>query len=89
MARKTATKPGARYVLEILGQRIAVRGWAEASNAVSVIRDRTGAGASEMGVEFPLLEDGEVVAYVSYNGKVWKGRPGDWPKATLLYDPFA
>ena len=89
MARKTAARPRARYILEILGQRIPVHGWAEASNAVSVIRERTGAGASEMGVEFPLLEEGEIVAYVSYNGKVWKGQPGDWPAVILLYDPDA
>lgn len=84
----------ARYILEILDQRIPVRDWAEASNAVAVIRDRTGAGASEMGAEFPIYEPlptGEeiLVAYVSYNAKVWKGKPGDWPDVELIYNPYA
>ena len=96
MARKTVAMPRAkaRYVLEILGQSIPVRDWSEASNAVAAIRDRTRAGASEMGAEFPIYErlpGGEeiLVAYVSYNAKVWKGKPGDWPDVELIYDPYA
>lgn len=79
----------APYTLLVMGRRIPVRNWSEASNALGVIRDRTGLGYSKMGAEFPIYRGRTVVAYVSYNGKVWKGKPGDWPKATLLYDPYA
>lgn len=77
------------YTLVVMGQRIGVRSWSEASNAVGVIRTRTGLGYSKMGAEFPIYRGRTIVAYVSYNGKVWKGKPGDWPKAKLLYNPFA
>lgn len=74
------------YTLEIAGRLVRVTGPEEASRVVSEIRDRSGAGASEMGAQFTIREDGHVVGYVSYNGKVWKGDP-DRDDAELIYTP--
>jgi hypothetical protein len=87
--RKMITAAGAPvYTMEILGQKVRVANAQEASLVVSDIRDRSGAGASEMGSMFPIREDGVLIGYVSYNGKVWKGDPGDWKNAELIYDPY-
>jgi hypothetical protein len=92
MAR-SAKRPGSslvrapEYLVEILGRRFPVKNMEHASLLVSAVRDRSGAGASEMGAEFPIYEDGAVIGYVSYNGRVWKGRPGDFGNAELVYDP--
>jgi hypothetical protein len=35
-----------------------------------------------------IADGGEIVAHVSYNGRVWAGRPTDWKPGTVpLYDP--
>jgi hypothetical protein len=75
------------YLVEILGRRFPVRNMEHASRLVSAVRDRSGAGASEMGAEFPIYEDGVVVGHVSYNGRVWRGDPRGGEKAELVYDP--
>lgn len=57
----------------------------DASERYSSVRDASLEGAST----FPngtLYEDGKRFAYVSYNGKVWKGS-GYRPGATPLYSP--
>lgn len=77
------------YVVEILGRRFPVQDIVEASRLVEAVRDRSGAGASEMGGEFPIYEDGRMIGYVSYNGKVWRGDPERWREAQLMYDPYA
>ena len=77
------------YLVEILGRRFPVAGMLEASRFVSEVRDRSGAGASEMGGQFPIYENGTIIGYVSYNGKVWRGHPDDWKNAELMYDPYA
>lgn len=77
------------YTLEILGRVIPVTDAKHASLVVSAIRDRSGAGASEIGSIFPVREGGVIIGYVSYNGKVWKGHPDDWKRAELVYDPYA
>jgi hypothetical protein len=88
-ARKMITEVEApAYTMEILGRKIRVANAEEASRVVSEIRDRSGAGASEMGSMFPIREDGVLIGYVSYNGKVWKGDPEDWKNAELIYDPY-
>jgi hypothetical protein len=88
-ARKRITAAGAPvYTMEILGRKIRVANAEEASLVVSEIRDRSGSGASEMGSVFPIRENGLLIGYVSYNGKVWKGDPGDWKNAELIYDPY-
>lgn len=92
MARKrttTALTVRPEYVIVILGRRYPVSDMVHASRLVATIRDRTGAGASELGDAFPIFEDGKMIAHVSYNGKVWRGHPEDWKTNELMYDPFA
>jgi hypothetical protein len=86
--KATPPVPAAQYLVEILGRRFPVADMMHASELVSAVRDRSGYGASEMGAEFPVLENGRVVGYVSYNGKVWRGQPGAWPNVELVYDPY-
>ena len=88
MPKKTIARP-TLYTLEILGRHIRVANAEEASKVVSAIRDESGAGASEMGSSFPVRENGVLIGYVSYNGKVWKGDPADSENAELVYDPYA
>jgi hypothetical protein len=87
--KKRALVQAPEYLVEILGRRFPVSNMVDASRLVEAVRDRSGAGASEMGAEFPILENGKVVAFVSYNGRVWKGQPGTWPEGELVYDPYA
>lgn len=77
------------YLIEIMGRKFPVNDPQHASMLVSEIRDRSGAGASEIGAIFPIWENGIVIGYVSYNGKVWKGHPDSWKDAELIYDPHA
>lgn len=43
-----------------------------ASNVVSSVRENTGYGARELGCEFPVHDQrGQLVAVVSYNGRIW------------------
>ena len=83
---------GSALVLVVMGRHIPVRNWSEASNAVSVIRDRSGFGYSKMGSEFPIYQGRRIVAHVSYNGKVWAGAPQPvkpgWKPGKLLYSPY-
>jgi hypothetical protein len=77
-------------LLEIEGRRFPVSSLADASAKVSAVIDRMGIGASQF--RSPLLRDsaGEVVGYVSYNGRVFAGRPERWTGATaILHDPRA
>lgn len=85
---KKALRMRHEYLLEILGRRIPVDDMEQASKIVERIRDAGGYGVSQMGAEFPILEDGIPVGYVSYNGRVWKGQPGA-SGADLTYDPGA
>ena len=86
-SKKRALVKAHEYLVEILGRRFPVDNMEQASRLVSAVRDRSGAGASEMGAEFPIYEDGVVVGHVSYNGRVWKGDPRGGGKAELVYDP--
>jgi hypothetical protein len=87
--RKRGLVLAPEYLVEIMGRRYPVQGMVEASRLVEAVRDRSGAGASEMGAEFPVYEGGRMIGYVSYNGRVWKGLPGAWPDVELMYDPAA
>lgn len=76
------------YTVEILGRRILVKDMVEASDVVSAIIDRSGMGASEIGAQFLVRDDvDEVIGYVSYNGRVWKGPPSDSKRDALAFDP--
>jgi len=69
-----------------LGNRFyAVASIVEASRMFCAARDKSGHGASR--TPMPLLYDGagRLVGHVSYNGRVWAGRPQDWhPGVKLL-----
>lgn len=77
--------------LHIGRKAIPVQSFADASSVYGNERDAYEFGASQ----FPngTITDGStVVAYVSYNGKVWKDRPSarDWmPGTTPLFNPYA
>jgi hypothetical protein len=60
--------------------------FATASRLVCEARDRAGIGGSRFTP--PVIYRGdEQVAYVSYNGRVWAGKPGQWkPGCEPLYD---
>jgi hypothetical protein len=90
------TRPPARtagpvdYTVEILGRRYSAVDMVDASRKVEAIIAQTGMGASEIGAEFPIRANGVVVAYVSYNGRVWMGPPGSFDeKAIPVYEPSA
>ncbi|MCI0410683.1 MAG: hypothetical protein L0191_19345 [Acidobacteria bacterium] len=60
----------------------------EASVIFCAIRDRLGAGSSEISDALIRNEQQRVVAYVSYNGRVWWGSPGHWkPGAKPIFSP--
>ena len=60
----------------ILGSRFEVADLLAASQKVAAIRDCYNYGASQMGAEFPVYDkDNNVVAIVSYNGRVWTPEP--------------
>ena len=81
-------KKAQEYTVEILRRLIRVSDAREASQIVSEIIRRTGAGGSDIGDTFPVREDGTIIGYVSYNGKVWMGSPEEGERAELVYDPF-
>lgn len=90
------TRPSARtsgpvdYTVEILGRRYAAIDMVDASRKVEAIIAESGMGYSEIGAEFPIRADGIVVAYVSYNGRVWMGPPGSFDEKSIpVYDPSA
>lgn len=76
----------ATMTVVVMGKKIPVHNWSEASNAVEVIRDRTGLGYSQMGASFPIFKGGKQIAHVSYNGRVWAGTEYS-PTAKPIYDP--
>ncbi len=63
----------------------------DASKRFRAVIDKAGVGASE--AMTPIIRDGngKQIAYISYNGRVWRGKPGDDAykdkAANLLYDP--
>jgi hypothetical protein len=78
------------YTVEILGRRYAAIDMVDASRKVEAIIAQSGMGYSEIGAEFPIRADGVVVAYVSYNGRVWMGPPGSFSEKSIpVYDPSA
>ena len=60
----------------------------EASRIFCLIRDRLRGGSSDIGPALIRDESGVVVAYVSYNGRVWWGPPGHWkPDTKPIFTP--
>lgn len=74
------------YTVEILGRLLPVRDMVHASNLVDQVIAMAQAGASEIGAQFQIRENGIVIGWVSYNGRVWKGDPRI-AKGILAYDP--
>ncbi len=87
MAKKRSLVRAPQYTVEILGRRYPVRDMIQASNFIGRFSGQY--GASEIGSQFPVRDGKDVIGYVSYNGKVWKGDPAHWEQAELMYDPFA
>lgn len=64
---------------------------AEASSTYGLARDLSGEGASTFPQGVVTDETGMVVAFVSYNAKVWEDDPcrRNWkPGSTPLYNPY-
>lgn len=59
-----------RYFVEYDGQRFLVGSLQEASEKWDAFRERTGAGASELGRAVIYDERGVMVAKIMYNGRV-------------------
>lgn len=73
-------------------QSVRVTDLAEASAVYCAARDKSGAGQRIFPRGEIKAETGETVAYISYNGRVWRDDPcaRDWkPGATALYNPYA
>jgi hypothetical protein len=77
--------PTAPMFIVVGGKPYPVASFAQASTMFCMARDRSGEGASA--VPTPVIVDaaGEIVAHVSYNGRVWPG--ADWVAGSQpLYD---
>jgi hypothetical protein len=78
-----------KSTLTVDGQKFTVGNYAEASRHYCAKREASGLGASQFGPA--TIQDGKKpIAHISYNGKVWSGRPADWVSNKIpLFDPFA
>jgi hypothetical protein len=77
--------PTKTMFLEIERKRFQIASYEEASRMFCAARDKMGEGASRTPSPKIVDERGEVVAYVSYNGRVWAGATYV-PNAVPLYD---
>lgn len=59
----------------------------QASRILCSVRDRHNLGGSQLPNLIIYGPDKEPIGYVSYNGRVWKGLPTDYPRTELVYDP--
>lgn len=76
------------YVHLGVGKRYPVSSYAEASAIFCAARDKFGEGASETPLPQISNARGEVVARISYNGRVWAGAEY-FAGAELLFCPAA
>lgn len=82
------TVPAAPWAIRIAGRAWPVLSLAEASAIYRAARDAYGEGVSSM-PRADVLRYGIHYGYISYNGRVWYGRPESWvPGAAPVYDPF-
>lgn len=73
--------------LKANGKTITVADFAEASRVYSEMRDAFGLGASRFR-DGKIIDGREIVARISYNGKVW--HPGEWKSGDVpLFSPYA
>lgn len=81
-----AVKKEKVLTLSFEGQEYPVESFEDASNKYRQVIEKTGVGSRELNEDPEILENGEVIAYVSYNGKVWPDEV--WTKESKpLYDP--
>jgi hypothetical protein len=73
--------------LQIGRRRYQVATLEQASQMFCKARDAADCGASEIHAQTIVDESGEVIAHVSYNGRVWAGTPQAWTvDAVPLFD---
>ena len=73
--------------IQVGRRRYQIASLRQASEMFERARDAMGLGASKIGPALSVRADGTTFGYVSYNGRVWAGAPGDWqPDRTPLYD---
>ena len=77
--------PAKTMFLEIGSKRFQIASYEEASRRFCAARDKMGEGASLTPSPKIVDERGEVMAHVSYNGRVWAGAIYV-PDAVPLYD---
>jgi hypothetical protein len=77
--------PAKTMFLEIGCKRFQINSYEEASRMFCAARDKTGEGASRTPSPTIVDERGDVIARVSYNGRVWTGATYV-PDAVPLYD---
>ena len=76
------------FAARIGNRAFGVQSWEQVSKAYRDTIDQLDLGASETPRCEILNLRGEVVAYVSYNGRVWPGRPENWTSEKRpIYDP--
>lgn len=86
--------PATPLFLQIAATRVAFPGAEQASRMYRETIERydrlTGrGGASTVPSCHIVTNDGTIVGYVSYNGKVWAGDPRNWQSgAAALFDPY-
>ena len=71
--------------LQVGGRHYQIATFEQASRMFCIARDKSGEGASTIPSPKIVDERGAVIAYVSYNGRVWPGAEYQ-PDATPLYD---
>jgi hypothetical protein len=77
-AAKCAVQAAAKPLFLKVGRKLyEVASLKEASEKFCAARDASGEGASETPIPLIVHEDGTLVGYVSYNGRVWAGSPKD------------
>lgn len=73
--------------IQIGGKRYQVATFEHASVMFCRARDAYGEGGSRTPTPLIVDEHGAIIGYVSYNGRVWPGRPKDWkPETKPLFD---
>lgn len=75
--------------MKLSSKKIKINDFLEAKIRFKWYRDNTfgfdgtmGLGASECEEPIILNDDGEIIAHVSYNGRIWAGEPKNWNKST-------
>lgn len=83
MTTKIAVQRLAKRTFNLNGEMIPVRTIDEARGIWLAYRDAEGIGVSgcERGCG-EYMEDGKVVAHVSYNGRMWQGSARAWTPST-------